>query len=185
MYFLTRMSNLDFYIIFVIFEILLILAIGVTTLYALIWGAPYVPTPLPVVRKMLELANIKKGDKVYDIGCGDGRLVHLASKNHGANSVGFELSPLVYAWAKICQPFWRSKGKILYKNFYKQDISDANVVVCYLMPGTLKRFQEKFKKLKKGTRIVSYAFQIPDLKLVHEEPKTKKKNYCRILVYEV
>jgi DNA-directed RNA polymerase beta subunit len=55
--------------------------------------------------------NIKKGEKVYDIGCGDGRMVYLAAKDYKANAVGLELSPLVYALAKIRQFFWRSKAK--------------------------------------------------------------------------
>ncbi len=165
-------------------EIAVFVLLGVPTIYALL-GAPFVPTPLPRVRKMLELAKIKPGDKVYDIGCGDGRLVHLASKEHKAQAVGFELSPPVWFWAKICQPFWFSKAKIKYRNFVSQDISDADVIVCYLMPNTLKKFQEKLKKLKKGTRIISYAFQIPDLKLVHEEEKIIDKNHSPIWVYEI
>ncbi|MBU1018418.1 MAG: class I SAM-dependent methyltransferase [Patescibacteria group bacterium] len=166
-------------------EIAIVILIGIPTIYALLWGAPFVPTPMPRVRKMLELADIKKGQKIYDLGCGDGRLVHLASKKYGANAVGFELSPLVYAWAKFCQPFWRSKAKIKLRNFYTQNISDADIIVCYLMPETLKRFQKELKKLKKGTKIVSYAFKIPDLKLIHEEPKIREKNYCPIRIYEI
>lgn len=168
-----------------IIEILIVIFIGVPTIYALLWGAPFVPTPLPRVRKMLELAQIKPGQKLYDLGCGDGRLVHLAAKEHQAQAIGFEFSPLIYIWAKICQPFWWSKAKVKLRNFYTQDISDADIIVCYLMPGTLKRFQENLKNLKKGTKIISYAFRIPDLKLIHEEPKIKEKNYCPILVYEI
>ena len=147
-------------------ELIAFLILVVPTIYALL-GAPFVPTPLPRVRKMLELAKIEPGDKVYDLGCGDGRLVHLASREKQAKAVGFELSPPIWLWAKIAQPFWNSKAKIKFRNFYKQDISDADVIFCYLMPETLKKFQKELGKLKKGTRIVSYAFKIPELKLVH------------------
>ncbi|EKD63427.1 MAG: hypothetical protein ACD_51C00280G0010 [uncultured bacterium] len=170
---------------FLIAEAILFVFIIIPTLYALIWGAPFVPTPLARVRTMLKLANIKKGEKVYDLGCGDGRLVHLASREHGANAIGFELSPFIYMYAKICQPFWRSKAKIKFKNFYSQNISDADVIVCYLMPETLKRFQTELKKLRKGTRVISYAFRIPDLKLIHSEPKVPEKNLSPIWVYEI
>ena len=167
-----------------IIELSLFLLLVIPTIYALL-GAPFVPTPLPRVRKMLELAKIKPGEKVYDLGCGDGRLVHLAAKEHNAKAIGFELSPPIWLWAKITQPFWRSKAKIRFRNFYKQDISDANVIVCYLMPNTLRKFQKETNKLKKGTRIISYAFKIPNLKLIHEEPKVPEKNYSPVWVYEI
>jgi len=160
------------------------LILVIPTIYALI-GAPFVPTPLPRVRKILELAKIKPGDKVYDLGCGDGRLVHLASREHKANAVGFELSPPIWFWAKISQPFWHSKAKIKFRDFHRQDLSDADVIICYLMPETLKKFSKRLKKLKKGTRVISYAFRIPELKLIHHEEKVTKKNYSPIWVYEI
>ncbi|HAU40137.1 MAG: hypothetical protein UV80_C0015G0002 [Candidatus Peregrinibacteria bacterium GW2011_GWF2_43_17] len=165
-------------------EIAILIALTIPTLWAL-FSAPFVPTPMKAVRKMLKLANIKEGDKIYDLGCGDGRLVHAASKEYKANAVGFELSPLIFAIAKFLQPFWRSKAKIKFRNFHSQDISDANVVVCYLMPGTLQKMLDKFKTLKKGTRIISYSFKIPGLKLIHEEPRIREQNICPIWVYEI
>lgn len=165
-------------------EIAILAALTVPTLWAL-FSAPFVPTPMKAVRKMLELANIKEGGKVYDLGCGDGRLVHIASKEHQADAVGFELSPLIFIIAKFLQPFWRSKAKIKFRNFHSQNISDATVVVCYLMPGTLEKMLEKFKTLKKGTRVISYSFKIPGLKLIHEEPRAREQNICPIWVYEI
>ncbi len=156
----------------------------VPTITAAIKGAPWVPTPMPRARKMLELANIEPGEKVYDLGCGDGRLVYLASKEYKADAVGFELSPLVYLYAKIRQLIFRSKGKIHFKDFRKVDLGDANVILCYLLPQTLKVFQRKFEQeLKKGTRIVSYAFKIGDWEPVMKIEPQREKNLSTIWVY--
>lgn len=167
-------------------QIILILLIGYPTLIALVKGAPFVPTPLYAVRRMLKFAKIKPNEKIYDIGCGDGRLVHLASKLYHAQATGFELSPAIYLLAKICQLFWRTKAKIRFGDFRKHNLSDANVIVCYMLPATLKSFQSKFdKELKKGTRVVSYAFPIGDWKPVLTTKRVGEKNCAPIWMYEI
>ncbi len=147
-------------------------------------GAPFVPTPMKAVHKILKNAGIKKGDKVYDIGAGDGRLVHFASRDYHAQAVGFEIDPFVYFFAKMRQWFWRWQGKMIRGNFLKHDLSDADFIVCYMLPNTLAKFQKKFdKELKKGTKIISYAFSIGSWK-----PKkiiTKSDKISRIFIYEV
>lgn len=162
------------------------LAIIVPTVIALVKGAPFVPTPLKITRRMLELAKIRPGEKIYDIGCGDGRMVHLASKKYQAEAVGFELSPLIYFGAKICQPFYRSKAKILFRDSRKQNLGDADVIFCYMMPESMQKFQEKFdRELKKGARVISYAFQIKKWKEVQKIERIKEKNEAPIWVYEI
>lgn len=156
----------------------------VPTIMALVNGAPFVPTPMEAVEKILELAEIKKGEKIYDIGCGDGRMVYLAAKEYGANATGFELSPLVYCLARIRHFFWRSKAKIRFANFKAKNLSDADVIVCYLLPDTLARLQEKLdRELKKGARVVSYAFPVGDWKPSHKEERTAERNIAPIWVY--
>lgn len=169
-----------------ILTVIIFLFILVPTVVALISGAPFVPTPMKAGKRMLKLAGIKKGDKVVDIGCGDGRLCHLAAKEYGARAQGYELSPLVYVWAKIRQFFWRSKTKITFGDFRMYDLSDTNHIVTYMLPETLAKFIPKFEKeLKKGTKIISYAFHIGDWKPIKIEPRDKKEKISKIWIYEI
>lgn len=183
------MTFTTFFTEFTKLECLIFIIILIPTIIALIWGAPWVPTPRERIEKMLKLARVKPGKKVYDIGCGDGRMVHLASRLHGADAVGLELSPLVYSGAKLVQPLHMLRGsraKIKYRDLNFTNISDADVIMCYLMPNTLKRLRKKFEKeLKKGTLIVSYAFEIPEWKPIKREKRNAEKNFAPIMLYEI
>ena len=150
-------------------------------------GGPFVPTKMKAVHKVLKAAKIEKGQRVYDIGCGDGRFVHFAAKDYGADSVGFELDPFVYFLAKLRQKLWKWQGIVKRGNFLKHDFSDADIIVCYLLPKTLAKYQKKFdKELKKGTRIVSYAFHIGDWEPKKLIPREKGINGVhQIWVYEI
>lgn len=167
-------------------EIILLAAIFIPTMIAFVTGAPWVPTPIKRVKRMLELAKIKQGEKVLDLGCGDGRMAHSAAKDYNADATGIELSPLIYAMARICNFFRKSKAKILLRDFRKIDFSHADVLTFYLLPSILKKMREKWEReLKPGARIVSYAFEIEGWKPVYIEPKDPTNNYSRILVYEI
>ncbi len=146
--------------------------------------APFSPTPFPAVHKVLKHANIKKGDKIYDIGAGDGRFLHFASKNYGAKTTGFEMNPFIYFLAKLKQFFLKWEGKIIYGNFLQQNFKDADIIICYLLPKTFQKYEKFFKKeLKTGTKIISYAFKINNWtpkKIVPKENKISK-----IYIYKV
>jgi len=161
-----------------------IVFLSISFLITIFGGGPFVPTPFIAVHKVLKAAKIKKNNKVYDLGAGDGRFVHFAAKDYGANAIGFELDPFVYFLSKIRRWFWNWQGKIIYGNFLKHDLSDADIIVCYLLPATLKKYQKKFdKELKKGTRVVSYAFHIGDWKPKKIIPRDDKTH--QIWIYEV
>jgi|GEM_PF-400567 len=164
--------------------IALAILIIIPTIIAMATGAPFVPTPMDRVKKMIALAKIKPGEKVYDIGCGDGRMVYVAANDYKANATGFELSPLVFCLARIRKFFWGSKAKIQFTDFRYKNLSDADVIVCYLLPESLARLQPKLDaELKKGARVISYAFPIGDWKVTHREERDRDHNLAPIWVY--
>lgn len=132
----------------------------------------FIPLPMETVRTMLKLAKIKKGDVLYDLGAGDGRVVIEAAEQYGIHAVGIENSVLPYMIANLNVRLrgLDAKGngqiKILNKNFMKHSISKASVVTIYLTPKMNARLKPKFEReLKKGTRVVSAAHEMPGWKL--------------------
>ncbi len=123
-------------------------------------SAPFVPTLKENAGTMLAFAQIKPGMKVYDLGAGDGRLIKRAAKQ-GADAVGYEISFTLFLYSWIKKAVFRSKGKVIWGSFWGKDISDADVVLCFLMPRAMDRFKrKKYNTLKKGTRIVSNIFSM-------------------------
>jgi SAM-dependent methyltransferase len=125
-------------------------------------GAPFVATPKRIMDGMLRLAAIKPGETVIDAGCGDGRMVFAAAKL-GAKAVGYELSVPTFALAKL-RSFFHPGSAILYKDIWKQDYRGADVVFCYLLIDTMKKFEKTvWPTLKPGARVVSHAFKFKDV----------------------
>ena len=168
------------------FEIILILILSAPTLYVMLTGAPFVPTPMPQVDRMLKAANLKPGMKIYDLGSGDGRLVHKASSEYGATAIGYEYSPMVWAWAKLISPFWRSKAKLRYGNMWKQDLRDADVIVCYLLPNSMRRLEkELWPQFKPGMLLISHAFALENHKPWKSLPRLRDENLGPVWIYRI
>lgn len=157
----------------------------IPTVYSMITGAPFVPTEMRQVRRMLEAAGLKKGMIVYDLGSGDGRLVHTAAREYGARGIGYEFSPFVWLWAKFLSLFWRSKAELRFGNFWKADLSDADVIVCYLLPHSMERMKKDLlPQLKPGALIVSHAFRIHGLEPWKELPRNREERLGPIWIYK-
>jgi uncharacterized protein (TIGR03000 family) len=127
---------------------------------------PYVPTPQEVVDKMLELANIKKGDVVYDLGCGDGRIVMTAAKKYGVKAVGFDKDPQRVKEAKENVKKNKVEDLVTIKeaDLFTVDLSGATVLTLYLLPEVNEKLIPKLEKLPAGTRIVSHDFDMRGIK---------------------
>ena len=126
----------------------------------------YVPTPQSVVDAMLKLAGVKAGDVVYDLGCGDGRLVVSAAKL-GARGVGVDIDParVNEANANVKKEGVANRVKILHADLFLTDIREATVVTLFLLPDLNVRLRPKlWKELKPGTRVVSHLFDMGDWK---------------------
>jgi hypothetical protein len=126
----------------------------------------YVPTPQPVVDKMLEMAQVKKTDVVYDLGCGDGRIVVTAAKRYGTKAFGFDIDPerVKEARANVKAAKVEHLVTIEQKDIFTLDLSPANVVTLYLLPKLNVRLIPQLEKLKPGSRIVSHDFNMEGVK---------------------
>ena len=126
--------------------------------------APFVPTPMPVVEGMLMLAKVDTGDVIYDLGCGDGRIVITAANKYGARGVGIELDPQLI---EQCRANARKEGVEKLVSFRMEDatrtdISNATIVTLYLLPESNELLRGRLEKLlKPGARVVTHNYPIP------------------------
>ena len=124
--------------------------------------APYYPTPETVVVKMLELGGLQPGEKMFDLGSGDGRIVILAARTFQANAVGVELDKDLYrqSMERIRNLGLEKSAKIVNGDILKQDYSSADLITVYLLPASNDKVQPLLERqLKKGARVVAHDFE--------------------------
>jgi hypothetical protein len=145
----------------------------------------YYPTPQDVVEKMLELAEIKEDDLVYDLGCGDGRIVITAAKKYGCKAVGYEIDPQVVkeALENVESNKVGHLVRIEQKDIFTLDLAEADVVTLYLLPKLNVKLIPQLKRLKRGSRIVSHNFGMAlfgtdkDIKIMSDEDNKEHRIY--------
>ncbi len=126
-------------------------------------SVPFVPTPIEVVRKMLKLAELKPGEVLLDLGCGDGRVLVTAAKEFGARAIGIELrSDLVSrAVRNVIHEGVQDRVLVIQGNFFELKLPPADVIFMYLLTSVNERLRPKLEKeAKMGARIVSHDFEI-------------------------
>jgi ribosomal protein L11 methylase PrmA len=126
----------------------------------------YVGTPYDVVSAMLKLAHVKKEDIVYDLGCGDGRMIVLAAKKYGCRGIGYDLDPeRVSASIKnVKNNQVEQLVKIVRADLFTLDFSDADVLSLYLLPEINEKLLPQFEKLKPGSRLVFHDYGLEGIK---------------------
>jgi ubiquinone/menaquinone biosynthesis C-methylase UbiE len=146
--------------------------------------APYVATPQDVVDRMLALANVTKADTVYDLGCGDGRIVITAARKYGAHGVGVDIDPQRIAEATANAKAAGVEQLVQFKlqDAREVDLSPATVVTLYLLPMSNLKLRAKLARdLKPGARIVSHQFTMGDWPPEKSETFTDEKGATRSL----
>lgn len=174
--------------LFVILQIiLLIILLGTTTLF-LLWiignlrnRVPFVMASRGVMEDVCKALQIKDDSVVYDLGCGDGRILfYLSSQNKKAKYIGIENNILAVMLAKLGsilnQKKTNNKVKIINGNFFKHDLSEASHIFVYLYPNMMDDLLLKFdRELKKGTRLVSLSFQFTNKRPIAEIDLNRSK----------
>jgi SAM-dependent methyltransferase len=131
------------------------------------YDVPFVPTPPEVVEEMLDLADIKAGDVLYDLGCGDGRIVIAAAKRFGIKAVGIDIDPVRISESNdnAAKEGVTGKVKFVQQNLFEADFKDASVITMYLLTTVNRRLRPKLlAELRPGTRLVSHSFDMGDWK---------------------
>jgi len=145
--------------------LILLLVLGLWILVPSFYGLPWIPTREKRIRKALQLAKLQPDETLFDLGAGDGRVLLMAAKEFGAGAIGIEIGPVqcMLGWLRILISGSGQKARMRCGNFYKADISDADVVFVYATSTQTSRLLPLLERqLHSGARVVSIAADFPD-----------------------
>lgn len=156
-----------FYIAGIILELIFVITFCIFWICLIIAdfkGSPFVPTKMKKIKEILQVAGLRKGQKFFDLGCGDGRVVLSAVADYQVQGVGVDINPLLIWYAKLVCWFRKIRNVIFFsKNISDTDLQKADVIYLFLMPQLISRLVPKFEKeLKKNCLVISHGFKIAD-----------------------
>jgi ribosomal protein L11 methylase PrmA len=125
-------------------------------------GAMFTTTHRSKIKKILEVVPMRQGQILYDLGCGDGRFLIAAWRRYKVKAIGFEINLWAYLLSRFRLGLRQSHVSIHFQDFWKADLSDADIVFCYLFPDVMGKLREKLsKELRAGAKVISSNFEIP------------------------
>ena len=151
-------------LLFLAFVLLILFVITSSFIGFLLTRVPFVPTYASDIKFIVDKVGITSKDNFYDLGSGNGKVVFLVEKLSGASVTGYELTWWTHLWAQIKKVFIRSRAHFKNQNFFKADLSGANIIYCYLYPPLMGRVEDKFKaEMKPGSLAVVRDFPFPNM----------------------
>lgn len=152
-----------------IWQILLLMAFVVAALFAFVvaFGAPFVPTLSPQIKAAVKLVDLKPGQTLLELGCGDGRVM-LAAAEKGWKVIGYELNPLLVILCWLRTRKYRGQVKVVWGNFWKQDLPPADGIFVFLLNRYMERLDQKIKASNQAVKLVSFAFEVPGKKIAKQ-----------------
>jgi len=166
--------------------LLILMALSAAILGWIMWtqaiGSGWGPTPMKAVRRMLEMGGVSSSDLLYDLGCGDGRIIAEAAGRYGARAVGIEADPLRSFWSRmtIRARGVQDRARVVRGNLFSEDLREATVVTMFLQQGTNQRLREKLlTELRPGTRVITYTWTLEGWRPISYDADS------RVYVYEI
>lgn len=155
-------------LIFLLLFVLVFAFVMLSSIIGFLLGkVPYVRTRQVDIQEMIKKVDIGRNDNFFDLGCGDGKVLFAVEKETGAMVRGYEITLWTHLYSRIKRVILHSSAQLIWGNFFKNDLSDATVIYCYLFPPLMPMIGEKVKgECKTGTKIISRDFPISNLNLV-------------------
>lgn len=149
--------------------LLLVTALIICFAFVVLFGAPYLPTLSPQIRAALDLAELKPGQHMIELGCGDGRVM-VAALKQGARVTGYELNPVLALIAWLRTRRYKGRAKVVCGNFWNKQLPPAEVIFTFLLPKYMSKLDNKItQESSKPVKLISFAFVIPTKKASKEK----------------
>jgi len=143
-----------------------LIAVGLAGLFLWTWlsGGPYTPIPQRKLDRLLGELRLRPGERFYDLGAGDGRVLLTAASRYGVDAIGYELNPVPWLVSVCAGLLRRSKAKFRFNNFYMADLENADIIFLHLISPGIHRLAEVIRRrARSGTRVVSYGVPLQEL----------------------